>query len=263
MAGRSIRYLIIDLDGVLRRNRQPLPGAAELLRWLERRGIGYTIVSNNAVPTPSQLAAALAEMGILVDERRLITSAAGAAWFLSREWPGGARVYIIGEEGLRQAILADGLFVEDERRPDCVVVGADRAINYRKLAIACRALCNGARFVATNTDPRFPTEDGVAPGAGALVAAVETCSGVKPTVVGKPQVLLLRMALERMGAQPEETALVGDQLETDVAGGMAAGLRTILVLTGLTAPADLAASPIKPACVFRGLPELMEAWHTL
>lgn len=256
----SIRHLIIDVDGVLRRHRQPLPGAAEFPRWLERHGIGYLIVSNNATATPAQLAAVLGAMDIRVDEQRILTSALGAARLLREEWPQGARVYLIGGEGLRQAILGDGLFSEDEQCPDCVVVAADPSFTYEKLKIACRAIRNGARFVATNPDPRFPTEHGVAPGAGALVAAVQTCAGVAPLIVGKPQTLLLDMALDRLGARREETALVGDQLEIDVAGGRAAGLTSILVLSGLADAQALEASPIQPEYVFPGLPELMEEW---
>ncbi len=257
----DIRYLIIDVDGVLRRNRTPLPGACEFLPWLDRRGIGYRIVTNNSAPRLAKVRADLANMGIVADEEHILTSAAGTGWFLRREAPGGGTVYIIGEDGPREAILSDGLFREDDQHPDFVVVGLDRAFTYEKLKRASLAIRNGARFVAANVDATYPMEGGVeVPGAGSLVAAVRVASGVEPIVVGKPQSLLLDMALSQMRARREATAVLGDRLETDIAGGIAAGMHTIMVLTGISTREHLAASPHRPDFVFDGLPELMKAW---
>jgi len=258
---RDIRYLIIDVDGVLRRNRTPLPGACEFLPWLDQRGIGYRIVTNNSAPTLAKVRADLASMGIAVDETHILTSATGIGWLLRREAPGGGTVYIIGEDGPREAILSDGLFREDDEHPDFVVVGLDRSFTYEKLKRASLAIRNGARFIAANIDATYPMEGGVeVPGAGSLVAAVRTAAGVEPLVVGKPQPLLFDMALSHMRARREVTAVLGDRLETDIAGGIAAGMRTIMVLTGVSERADLDSSPYKPDFVFDGLPDLMKAW---
>lgn len=258
---QTIRYLIVDADGVLRRGQQALPGAPAFLPWLDRHNVRYVVVTNNSLLTPAGFCRRMAAMGIALDEQRLITSSAGAAWYLRRQAPQGARIYVIGEEGPNQALFSDGIFQRDEEKPDYVVVGLDRSLTYDKLSRACRAIHNGARFVATNTDATLPVEDGLIPGAGAIVAAVTAATGVAPVVIGKPEQALFDMALERMQAKRAETAILGDRLETDIAGGQAAGLRTILLLSGISKADELDATPYRPDFVFAGLPELMRAWQ--
>jgi 4-nitrophenyl phosphatase len=256
----AYRFAIIDVDGVLRRSKQALPGATEFLPWLVRRGIDYRIVTNNSMPTPAQLVATFAGMGIITDESHVISSATGAAWYLKRLAPSGGRAYVIGEDGIRQALFGDGFFTLDDQNPDFVVTGIDRQFTYEKLTTACNLVRAGARFIATNTDATYPLEVGLIPGTGAIVAAVQVGSGVKPTVIGKPGPILMDMALDQMGATKEQTIALGDRLDTDIAGAEAFGMASIMVLTGINNRQDIVTAPCKPTFVFEGLPDLMQAW---
>jgi len=254
----AIKNLIIDMDGVLYRGHRPLPGAKEFLQHLEEREITYTLVTNNATRTPEEYVAILKEMGIEVSPGRILTSALATADYLGNILPQGARLYLIGEEGLHSALAAQG-FEFGEKDVEAVVVGMDRQLTYEKLKTATIAIRQGARFVGTNPDKSFPAEEAIVPGAGAILAAIEAATGVKPTVIGKPEPILFQMALQRMGATEKETAVIGDRLETDILGGQRCGLTTILVLSGITQKEDLEASEIKPDYVFPDLIHLDEA----
>jgi len=251
----QIRYLIMDLDGVIYRGNKPLPGAREFLPWLEARGIKYLMLTNNSVRTP-------AGWGMPVSPDRIMTAAQATAAYLRKVAPQGARVYVIGGRGLEEAVLKEsgGLFTPDDRYPDFVVLGLDPAFTYEKMKRACLAIRAGARFIVSNPDLTFPAEDGLHPGAGALAAALQACTGVKPTVIGKPEQAIFNLALERLGADRQVTAMLGDRLDTDILGGLRAGLTTILVLTGISTEADLTASPYQPDYVFATLLDLMAAF---
>ena len=257
----AYRYLIVDVDGVLRRSKTALPGATEFLPWLGKRGIDYRIVTNNSMSTIPQLKKTFEGMGIVTDEQHIISSATGVAWYLRRLAPEGGRVFLIGEEGLRQAISASGAFTVADENVDFVVVAIDRTFTYEKLSRACTLIRNGARFIASNTDSTYPLETGVIPGSGSIVAAVQACAGVAPVVVGKPEPVLLDMAIDQMGAQRDETACLGDRLDTDIAGAANANLASIMVLTGINSRQDIETQPYKPDLVFEGLPDLMMAWE--
>jgi 4-nitrophenyl phosphatase len=170
-------------------------------------------------------------------------------------------VFVIGEDGLRQAIFASGAFTPADENVDFVVTAIDRQFTYEKLSRACTLIRNGAHFIATNTDSTYPLESGVIPGSGAIVAAVQTCAGVSPVVIGKPEPVLLDMAMDQMGAQRETTACLGDRLDTDIAGAIAANMASIMVLTGINSRQDIETSPYKPDFVLEGLPDLMAAWE--
>lgn len=258
----QIRYLIMDMDGVLYRGNKPLPGAREFLPWLEARGIKYLLLTNNSVRTPAGWGEKMAALGMPVSPDCIMTAAQATAAYLRKIASQGARVYVIGGRGLEEAIFKEssGLFVPDDRHPDFVILGLDPAFTYEKMKRACLAIRAGARFILSNPDLTFPAEDGLHPGAGALAASLEACTGVKPTVIGKPERTAFDLALERLGANPRLTAMLGDRLDTDILGGKRAGLTTILVLTGVSTEADLAASPYRPDYVFAGLPELMAAF---
>ncbi|MCL6553682.1 MAG: HAD-IIA family hydrolase [Firmicutes bacterium] len=249
-----LRALLFDMDGVLYRGRAPLPGAAALLAFLDGAGIPYALVTNNSTRTPRQYTRLLARMGMRVPAARIVTSATSTAAYLRGVLPPGARVLVVGEAALRRA-LVDAGFVPTWERPAAVVVGLDRRISYRTLALATQALLDGARFVLTNPDLLLPTESGVIPGAGSLAAALQAATGRRPTVIGKPNPRLLREALARLGVAPTATAIVGDQVATDVAAGRAAGLYTILVRTGVRASGRLARG-VRPHLVVRDLREL-------
>ncbi len=258
----EIRYLILDMDGVLYRGNTALPGAASFLKWLDRRGIDYLMLTNNSVRTPAGWCEKMSALGMPVSEHHIMTAAQATGAYLYQRAPKGGSVYIIGGEGLHQAILGqpDVRFTLDERRPDYVVVGLDPELTYDKLRIGCLAIRAGAAFIASNPDTTFPSEEGVIPGAGTIAAALEACTSVKPTVVGKPEAVAFDLALARLGADRRLTAMLGDRLDTDIDGGRRAGLTTIMVMTGISTQQELEASLVKPDYVFAGLPELLAAF---
>lgn len=260
MDPRDLRGYLFDMDGVLYRGRRVLPGARSLLAALDRKGIPFALVTNNSTRSPRQYVRFLATMGIRVPAYRIVTSSVGTAAYLRGTLRLGSRVLVVGEPPLRRAIARAGFVVAWEDVA-AVVVGLDRRITYRKLALAARALAGGAEFVASNPDPLVPTETGAMPGAGALVSALQYASGRKPVVIGKPNPRLLREAMARIGTRPAQTAMVGDQLVTDVAAGRAAGLFTILVLTGVTTGNTRTDGNPRPDLTVRDLNEL-QRWMT-
>lgn len=255
MVPRNLRGYLFDMDGVLYRGRRVLPGARALLAMLDRKHIPFALVTNNSTRTPRQYTRFLAAMGMHVPAERIVTSSVGTTAYLRSNLRPGSRVLVIGEPPFRRAIAGAGFILASED-VTTVVVGLDRRVTYRKLAMAAAALVGGAEFVASNADPLVPTETGVMPGAGALVSALQYASGRKPVVVGKPDPRLLREALARIGTSPAETAMVGDQLGTDIAAGRAAGLFTILVLTGVTTSRSRTDGDPRPDLILRDLTDL-------
>jgi 4-nitrophenyl phosphatase len=252
----NVRGLLIDLDGVVLTGREALPGAASFLAEARRRGLPFLLVTNNSTTSPVHVAERLRAMGIEVEPREILTSADVAAAYVRAASPAGARVLVIGEAGLRDALADQGLeLVEDETAADWVVAGLDRAFDYQKLHTATRAIRNGARFLATNADALLPVEGGeVQPGAGSIVAAISTATGTQPVVAGKPEPALFRRGLERLGnLAASEAAMIGDRLDTDVEGGQRAGLRTVLVLTGVTNADHVENTPHPPDAVVPSL----------
>lgn len=254
-----ISHLLIDLDGVLFRGSTALPGAADFISWLREGGITFRLVTNNATLTQAQYVTKLARMGIEVREEEVFTSALATALYLRRQNQDGQTAYVIGEEGLLSALKgADIRIVED--RPDWVVVGLDRHVTYEKLAIAALALEAGARFLGSNPDKSLPTERGLLPGAGAIQAALVAATGREPIVVGKPQPLMLQLAMEQLGGTVEDTAMLGDRLDTDIQGALALNMPAILVLTGVSTRQEAETGPIRPTMIVNDLPELVKSW---
>jgi 4-nitrophenyl phosphatase len=258
----SLRAFILDMDGVLYEGDAVLPGAVEFITHLQREGTPFLMLTNNAMRTPGQYVAKLARMGIFVTEDRIFTSALATADYLAGIAP-GARVLVVGQDGLVDALRARGLILVTcaDDKPDFVVAGLDMTLTYDKLREATWAIRRGATFIASNPDVTYPTERGEAPGAGAVVAALQAASGVTPRVIGKPEPGIFAQALIRLGTAPHETAMVGDRVETDIVGGARAGLRTILVLCGVTRKADLPDLPVQPDWVFPDLAALATAWR--
>lgn len=249
-----IAGLIIDMDGVLYIGRSLLPGAAGLVAYLEEKSIPYVLATNNASRTPHGFAQMLADLGLSVNPERIFTSAQATAQQLAKILPPGSPVYVIGEEGLLSPIREAGFVIDqDSPRVEAVVVGMDRQLTYQKLSRAALLIARGARFIGTNPDKTYPTPEGLVPGAGAILAALSTTTGVPAKIVGKPEPILFITALERLGVPASSAAVVGDRLETDVLGGQRAGLHTILVLTGVTRREHLQNSPIRPELVFDDL----------
>jgi len=254
----SINSLIIDLDGVLYCGDEAIVGAREFIDLLQREGVPFLLLTNNSTRTPGQYVTKLGKMGIAIEESDVLTSAQATALYMERIAPPGARVYAIGEEGLRAA-LREKYTIADERA-DFVVVGMDTGLTYEKLRVATLLIRGGARFIATNPDKTLPTEEGLVPGNGAVLAALNAATGVAPCVVGKPEPAIFDLALARMGVGREGAAVIGDRLETDILGGRRAGLSTILVLSGATSRQELENSIIKPDLVFENVRQLYDIW---
>jgi 4-nitrophenyl phosphatase len=257
---QDLRGFIFDMDGVIYRGNAVLPGAPELIAALKRAGIPYLYLTNNSTTPPEQVAERLARMGIPTDPAEVLTSAQATAIALKGEVP-GARVIVVGEEGIRDALLSEGFSLTgDHREADAVVAGLDRHVTYDRLKEAALAIRNGARFVATNTDRTLPTEIGLIPGAGAIVGALELATDVVPTVIGKPSAEIFRQALARLGVDGPHVGAVGDRPETDIIGGQAAGISTIAVLTGVGTETEFAALEPPPDWVFPDLNALSAAY---
>jgi 4-nitrophenyl phosphatase len=245
----TLEGVLIDLDGVVYIGHDPIPGGARFLSEARRHGLRFLLVTNNSTTSPELVAQRLAGMQIDVQPDEILTSAQAAVGYVRRRAAPGTTVRIVGEAGLRQAAEEAGLVVVDgDASAEWVIAGLDRAFTYEKLAAATRAIMAGAHFVATNVDALLPVEGGqMVPGAGTMIAAIKTATAVEPVVVGKPEPGLFEHGLERLGGlAPDQAAMIGDRLDTDVDGGRRAGLRTILVLTGVTSPAEAAAATPPP-----------------
>lgn len=251
------RGVVLDLDGVVYRGSELLPGAAEFLAWLRDRGLPFAFVTNNSTRTPAQYVEHLRSLGIVAQEAQVVTSALCTAALL-RRWELRGPVLVVGGEGLRQAVQQAGYEVVEEGLAEAVVVGLDPQLTYARLRAACSAIRRGARFVAANLDANLPVEGELWPGAGAIAAAIRTATGCEPVCVGKPEPYPFQMALERLGTPPQETLMVGDQLPTDVVGASRMGMRTALVLTGVTSEEAAQAAPVRPDLVARDLGELLQ-----
>lgn len=259
---QSITHLIIDMDGVLWRGNEPMPGLQAFFAFLRQRHIGFILATNNASRTPDQYVAKLDRFGVEVPIECVLNSAQAAASYLSTIAPPGTLVYVIGQEGTRNTLVQHGFVLTDESGAgaDYVVVGWDRQLTWDKLRTAALLIHNGAGFIGTNPDTSFPTEHGPVPGNGAQLAALEATTGIAPTIIGKPEPWMYEEAMRRMGTNPETTAVIGDRLDTDIAGGVHAGLTTVLVLSGIATKADLAASLVRPTMVCANIQELMQVW---
>lgn len=255
----AIKGLLIDMDGVLYRGHEPIPGGASFIAFLRQRGIPFLLLTNNSSLTPGQYVAKLADMGIDVCAEEILTSAQATAHYLAQREPEGARVYIIGREGLQQALVEQG-FTLVEEGADYVVVGWDWELTFAQLKQAALLIRAGAHFIATNPDRTFPSEEGIIPGNGAILAALEAATDVRPLIVGKPEPAIFQLALRQLGLDAQGAAVLGDRLETDVVGGQRMGLITLLVLSGVTDGEKLRQSPIQPDMVFEDVAHLQRAW---
>ena len=239
---KNIKALILDMDGVLWRGEEAIGDLPAIFDAIAQRGLKVTLATNNSTKSPKAHLEKLAGFGVNLDISQITTSSMALAALLKETFPKGGDLYIIGMDGLFEAVEAEGFhaFSGDElpENPVAVVAGMDWEMDYQKIANASLFIQKGAPFYATNPDKTYPTPEGLMPGAGTLLAAIETASGVKPIVAGKPQPYLFQLAMRQMGVTPEETLMVGDRLETDVLGGQNAGCKTALVLSGVTSRED-------------------------
>ena len=229
---KNIRALVLDMDGVLWRESQPIGDLPAIFSRFEKAGLKVILATNNATKTQDQYIEKLAGLGAHLKKEQIITSAMGIAYLLKKRFPQGGPVYIVGESGL-VSVLKEAGFYELGESPLAVVAGMDRGINFEKLKRATLLIRSGVPFYGTNPDKTFPTPEGLIPGAGAILASLQTATDLEPMIAGKPNPTLYEFALEILGTKPEETLAVGDRLETDILGGQRAGLRTALVLSGI------------------------------
>lgn len=253
--------LLLDMDGVLYRGHHRLAGADTLIEFCRQRGIKTACITNNATMTPSQFAEKLAGMGIEFPAAHIINSAVATRLWLAGQYPQGTRIYCIGMNGLRDALFGDGYFVADDQAPACVVVGLDTEVTYAKLRQATLLIYAGARFIGTNPDVSLPVAEGLVPGCGSLLAFLQAATGVAPFVIGKPGPTMFHSATQLLDIDPERTLTIGDRLDTDVAGALAANLTAGMVLTGVVTRADVDASSFKPDLLYNDLPELLADWQ--
>ena len=229
---KQYKGYLIDLDGTMYKGTEKIEAAGRFVHELKRREIPYLFVTNNSSRTPAQVAEKLSEFDIPTEPHQVFTTSQATANYIYDEKP-DASVYVIGEDGIREALKDKGFTFVDEK-PDYVVTGLDRQITYEKLGKACLAVREGAKFVSTNADIALSTERGFMPGNGALTAVVSVSTGVQPVFIGKPERNIMEQALKTLGVNKEETIMVGDFYDTDIMAGMNAEIDTMLVLTGVT-----------------------------
>lgn len=256
-----IRTVLLDVDGVLYRGQTVLPGVSDLLAFFDQRDITSICITNNGSLTPRQYQHKLAGMGIPMAVERVVTSALVTGHYLRETYPRGTSVYAIGMGGLHEAIFGDAYFVEQAQQPRVVVLGPDFAVTYEKLKLGCLAIRAGADFVLTNPDLTLPTEDGLVPDAGSLSAALQAATDTMPVVVGKPEPPMFHTALALVHGHAETALVIGDRLETDIAGARKAGLHSALVLTGVSRRDELVTTSHQPDAVYTDLPALLSAWR--
>ena len=244
------------MDGVLIHEGVPIPGAADFVGRIRERGLPFLVLTNNSIYTRRDLADRLLGMGIEVPEENLWTSAVATARFLADQMPGG-RAYVIGEAGLTTALHEVG-FVLTDANPDYVVLGETRTYSFEAITRAIRLVENGARFVATNPDPTGPSTEGPLPATGSVAALITRATGREAYFVGKPNPVMMRAGLNKIGAHSESSAMVGDRMDTDIICGLEAGMETILVLTGSTRPDDVERYPFRPSRVVESVAELVD-----
>ena len=247
---------LTDMDGVLVREEHALPGAPEFLSRLVERDRRFLVLTNNSIFTPRDLSARLLRSGLQVPEESIWTSALATATFLADQLPGGS-AYVIGEAGITTA-LHDAGYTLTDRDPDFVVLGETRTYSFEAITRAIRLVEAGARFIATNPDVTGPSEEGSIPATGSVAALITKATGREPYFVGKPNPMMFRSALNRIEAHSENTAMIGDRMDTDVVSGLEAGLQTCLVLTGSTRREHVERFPYRPTQVFDSIADLLD-----
>ncbi|KOX22685.1 HAD family hydrolase [Saccharothrix sp. NRRL B-16348] len=246
---------LMDMDGVLVHEDHPIPGASEFVAELTANDIPFMVLTNNSIYTQRDLRARLSRTGLEVPEAAIWTSALATAKFLDSQRPGGS-AYVIGEAGLTTALHEIG-YVLTDRDPDYVVLGETRTYSFTAITKAIRLVEEGARFIATNPDATGPSREGSLPATGSIAALIERATGRAPYYVGKPNPLMMRSALRALGAHSESTLMIGDRMDTDVRSGLEAGLRTILVLTGISTESTADLYPYRPTRVAKSIADLV------
>ena len=247
---------IIDMDGVIYHGNRLLPGVKVFLNWLEASGKKYLFLTNSSERTPKELQEKLERLGIHVDEDHFYTSALGTAGFLASQKPNGS-AYIIGDAGLIHALYSVGYTINNVN-PDYVVVGDTHNYNFESIQTAVNLVLKGAKLIGANPDISGPIENGITPSTKALIAPIEIATGKKAYFVGKPNPLMMRIALKKLGVKREEAIVIGDRMDTDVRCGLESELDTLLVLSGITDRDDIDNFPYRPRYVLNGVVDLVQ-----
>ncbi|MEI8209261.1 MAG: HAD-IIA family hydrolase [Methylococcales bacterium] len=267
----NIRALIIDMDGVLWHGTQAIPGMKDFFQALHELQIRFILATNNASLTPEQYVTKLDKMGVTISEDQILTSGTATALYLSElVTPSETNVFVIGVDGATQPLIEKGFTLtglyevknspdKNTQGADIVVCGKDETLTWHKLATATLNIREGAKFIGTNADTTLPTERGVTHGNGAILAALTAATGVIPTIIGKPEPIMYQQALNLLGVNPDETVAIGDRLETDILGAVRTGIRSIMVLTGISTEDDLKNSYYQPTWVLSDIKAVTEA----
>lgn len=253
---RAKSGFIIDMDGVIYHGNKLLPGVNEFFKWLESSDKKYLFLTNASQRTPKELHEKLERLGIGVKEDHFYTSALATAGFLANQKPGGS-AYIIGDAGLIHALYSVGYSMNNVN-PDYVVVGDTNSYNFEKIETAINLVIRGARLIGTNPDVSGPVENGITPSVKALIAPIEIASGKKAYFVGKPNPLMMRIALKTLGVKREEAIVIGDRMDTDVRCGLESEIDTLLVLSGITTRTEIDNFPYRPRYVLNGVNDLVQ-----
>ncbi|MBN1231061.1 MAG: HAD-IIA family hydrolase [Anaerolineales bacterium] len=233
--GKKIKALILDMDGVLWKADQEIGNLKTIFALLKKKGYQYTFATNNSTRTIQMYVEKIQGFGVPVEPWQIVTSATATAEFVAMNYPKEAKVYVFGERGIQEAILDKGFLMSDDYAEiDLVVAGMNRNVSYENMSIATLAIRNGAGFIGTNPDKTFPTPNGPTPGTGTFVTALETATDVKAIIIGKPKAAMFEQLADRLNLTPGEILVVGDRIETDIAGGQNAGMPSCLVLTGIS-----------------------------
>ncbi len=255
---RRLRGLVIDMDGVLWHGETPLPGFADFFDVLRRLKISFILATNNNTLAPAGFAQKVARLGVTISPYQVLTASVATVRYVKTHFATGSRLYVIAEAPFK-ALLTEAGFVLADHDVKAVIAAMDRALTYEMLKRATLLIRAGAEFIGPNPDRVYPTEEGLLPGSGTVLAALIASTDRQPIIIGKPERWIFQMALERMELEAREVASLGDRLDTDIAGGQSAGLQTILVLSGITTAEALAASLVRPTWVFSGIGELASA----
>jgi len=251
---KTMHGYLIDMDGVIYRGGEMIPGADTFIQGLRRADTPFRFLTNNSQRTRRDVATKLQRLGIDVDEQHVFTCAMATARYLAHQKPNGT-AYVIGEGGLLMALHRNGYSIV-EKDPDYVVVGEGRTMTFEMMETALEMILDGAMLVATNPDPNCPTQNGTRPGCGAVVAMLESAAGVKAFSVGKPSPIMMRAARKELGLSTDQTIIIGDTMETDILGGVQSGFRSILVLSGGTQRKDLSRFAFRPDRIVDSIAEL-------
>ena len=248
----------MDIDGVFYRGRYPIHGAREFIDYLIEEEIKFICVTNNSAKTPVEYSKRLKSMKINIGENEIINSGIATVEFLKDTFlkeKDNLSAYVVGGEGLVSLIKNSGIRME-KKNPDLVVVGWDTAFTYEKMKNASLAIQKGAIYIGTNPDITYPSDEGILPGCGAILASITTASGVEPIIIGKPRPLIMEIASKKILAKKEKSLMIGDRIDTDILAGRNFGIQTALVLSGVVDKSEVSKSHIKPDYVFEDMMDL-------